>query len=143
MLDARLLPFALSHGAPEELVGLYDGPTPPGARWHEGGVLVVLLMHDTQPATLDALRALGLKIEDTAGDHLVVAACPLGRFDDLAMLDAVRRVGAAAVGAHASTGFLRPAIMAACLRPAPFVSARSPRSSSPCCSVVAPCRPTT
>jgi hypothetical protein len=93
VLDARLVPFAEGEGFPNSLADLYDGPTPADTEWADGGALLSILLTDTSDATLASIRGLGVKIKATTERmKFIVAAVPLGRFDDLAMLEAVRRV---------------------------------------------------
>lgn len=92
-LDPRFLRFIDATGLPTTLVQVYDGPVPEGTQWLDGGILVSVLLADTEPPTLAALKSAGLRIDHTsAPTKVVIGILPLGRLADLALTDKVRRV---------------------------------------------------
>lgn len=100
VLDERLLAFATAGGFPEDLVDLYDGPTPPDTEWRDGGVLLSVLVTSLDDAILALLRdqRFVIKAQSRTGPFIVGVA-PLGRLDDLALLDVVRRIEPASLHA--------------------------------------------
>ena len=58
-----------------------------------GSILLTILLADTSVTTLDALKALGIKIETVRSEaNVVIARVPLSTIEDLALLDVVKRV---------------------------------------------------
>ncbi len=100
VLDERLLAFATADGFPENFVDLYDGPTPRDTEWRDGGVLLSVLVTSLDDATLALLRdqRFVIKAQSRTGPFIVGVA-PLGRLDDLALLDVVRRIEPASLHA--------------------------------------------
>ncbi len=92
-LDPALLPFAERADLPDDLDVRYRGDKPEGATWKDGGVLVTILVEKADDAAAGRIAALGARIEDSsASTNIIVAVVPLGRLDDLALLEGVRRV---------------------------------------------------
>jgi hypothetical protein len=79
-------------GAPVK-EGLTAGDRSEKARLESDGVLVSILVDDTTSRTLDVLRGLGARIEVVKAEaSLVVAWVPTARLEDVAMIEAVKRV---------------------------------------------------
>ncbi|HVU63729.1 MAG TPA: hypothetical protein VHC70_07120, partial [Phycisphaerales bacterium] len=79
-------------GAPVK-EGLTAGDQSEKARLESDGVLVSILVDDTTSRTLDVLRGLGARIEVVKAEaSLVVAWVPTARLEDVAMIEAVKRV---------------------------------------------------
>jgi len=93
-LEDVLEPFAFGKGFPEDLVQMYDGPVPTDSIWQDGGIVISILFDELDDADIDALQSLGVKIiqRGDASSNFVFAVSPLGRFDDIAMLEGVRAV---------------------------------------------------
>jgi vault protein inter-alpha-trypsin-like protein/VWA domain-containing protein len=82
-LDARLL----------AIVGRLDGPVPAGVTIVDGGVLVTVAVTRLDVSTIAKLERAGLVVRSTAKTaNLAIGIVPLGKLEDLALLDDVRRV---------------------------------------------------
>lgn len=92
-LAPPLLPFAERTDLPDDLDAAYAGDKPEGVIWKDGGVLVTILVERADAAAAERIAALGARVEDSSvSTNIIVAVVPLGRLDDLALLEGVRRV---------------------------------------------------
>jgi len=91
-LEAELVPFALGSGYPDKLGMTYDGAAPAGGEMVEGGVRLSIIVVSLDDATIKQLKETGLRVESSdAGTRIVVGVLPLGKLDDLALAECVRR----------------------------------------------------